>query len=132
PGDCRASAKRGPMSEQSESSTRIAAFPAGSRVLHIGQPKTATTALQVAASTQRDRLRALGVVYPGRGLNHNRATSAIMRRVTPFRPQPLRIAEWQELLAEIARTPEATALISYENVGESDEAAARRFAADLG
>ena len=49
-------------------------------VLHIGTPKTGTTALQTALRTGSDRLRRAGVLYPSppvRRRNHNLLTTAL-------------------------------------------------------
>ncbi|WP_221584343.1 hypothetical protein [Microbacterium sp. G2-8] len=55
---------------------RTASVPTGTRLLHIGMPKTGTTALQTTASRQRDALVAHGVRYPGDDINHRRALLA--------------------------------------------------------
>src|SRR6478609_10604574 len=42
-------------------------LPAGTRLIHIGHPKSGSTALQVAFARERTGLAEHGVVYPGRG-----------------------------------------------------------------
>lgn len=103
---------------------------ARSRVLHIGQPKSGTTALQAAARDRRDALLQAGVVYPGARINHGRETSALMGRRNALWPSVPPMAEWDALLAEVESAPGA--LISYEQVVEADAAAVQRFADALG
>ena len=115
---------------------RGAALPAGARLLHIGIPKTGTTALQAAAADARERLREHGVCYPGRSRNHLDPVCALMRR--PFGtnadgiqvPPPL--SRWNELMDEVSRQPGRRVLISHEFASESDDERARRFVDELG
>jgi hypothetical protein len=107
-------------------------LPPGSRLLHIGQPKTGTTSLQYAASVQREQLLRLGVCYPGQRMNHNRAVSALMERLSPVWTSLPDLAEWRDLATEVAATPAERVLISYEQITESDDAVAARFREELG
>ena len=55
----------------------------GKVIIHVGGPKTGTTAIQTALAENRNQLLSLGFLYPGDGLNH---VSSIypMRKVIGF------------------------------------------------
>ena len=110
-------------------------LPEGARLLHIGIPKTGTTAVQAAAAAARPALAEHGVCYPGRGLNHLEPVCALMGR--PFgwtsggAGVPPR-ARWTELMTEVGRTAASRVLISHEFAAESTGEQARRFLTELG
>ena len=109
--------------------------PARARVLHIGLAKTGTTALQSTAADRRAALLAAGVRYPGGGLNHREAVSALMGRrwgsiglggsVPPMR-------HWNRLLGEVEAETERRIWISHEFASESTDDVAARFRDTLG
>jgi hypothetical protein len=103
----------------------------GSHLLHIGLPKTGTTAVQNAAAGLRGELLAQGVCYPGDALNHGREANALMGRGTLLREAGDR-AQWDELRAELARHAPAIGWISYEQIVQSDAEQATRFVDELG
>jgi hypothetical protein len=86
----------------------VEALPPRVRLLHIGPPKTGTTALQAAGSASRAALLEHGVRYPGKGFNHRAAIAAFLGRGLWFQastdgtppPKPER-KPWDDLLAEI-------------------------------
>lgn len=82
-----------------------AALPDGSRILHIGMPKTGTTALQAALHEARPRLAARGVRMMGRGRHEMRTALAAAGTLPPFWPDR-REERWQQL-AESFRTSQA-------------------------
>ena len=113
----------------------VAALPRCARLLHIGLPKTGTTALQSTAQAKREQLRELGVRYPGGGMNHREAVSALMERrwgwIGPgAKVPPMR--HWDRLMAEIEADQERRIWISHEFASESDDATAWKFADALG
>jgi hypothetical protein len=107
----------------------------GTRLLHIGIPKTGTTALQTAAAHRRVELARNGVCYPGRSGNHREAVCALMGRrlgwtgAGDYVPD---IRLWHDLVAEVERHHGDRALISHEFASESDDEQARRFRDSLG
>jgi hypothetical protein len=115
--------------------TAVPPLAAGTRVLHIGIPKTGTTAVQHAAAHHRAELLKHGVCYPGRTLNHREAVCALMGRrlgwtgAGDYVPD---IRLWQRLLAEVQQHPGARSLISHEFASESDDEQAQRFVDSLG
>ncbi len=89
--------------------------PQGGLLLHIGPHKTGTTAVQSAFVASRDRLRGLGVVYPG---TTSAPHGAVMSRLGTRRgwndaiaPGP--IEAWEQLCVE-TRTAEGTVVVSSE------------------
>lgn len=46
-------------------------MPTAEIILHIGRPKTGSTAIQRALEYNRERLRSRGVLYPGASVDHN-------------------------------------------------------------
>ena len=110
-------------------------LPAGARLLHIGIPKTGTTALQTAAAAARAPLLEHGVLYPGRMVNHLEPVCALMGR--PFGSSTGAAAappmnRWNDLLAEIDRHPGSRVLISHEFASECTDEQAQRFVTALG
>jgi len=113
----------------------VPALPPGARLLHIGIPKTGTTALQRAAAARREALRAAGVIYPGATVNHRDAVCALMGRrfgwagAGEFVPSG---QHWTRLRAELDAAPGYRALVSHEFASECSPEQARRFADELG
>lgn len=110
-------------------------LPERARLLHIGLPKTGTTALQLAAGRARSELLAHGVRYPGRADNHREAVSALMGRELGwharggYRP-PLRL--WKRLMAEVEHDQQRRIWISHEFASECDDEMAQRFVDSIG
>ncbi len=112
-----------------------APLPAGTRLLHIGLPKTGTTTLQRGAAVNRATLAEHGVCYPGRQFNHRDAVAALMQRPLGWRDRGAALhgrKVWDRLLAEVEATDAARVFISHEFACESDDRQARRFADALG
>ena len=108
--------------------------PTGSRILHIGPPKTGTTALQAACWAARASLLAQGVRYaggrqhsplPARAVTGRQTITGDSREVPPIR-------HWEALVRELSGATESRVLYSSEALAEADPAAVRRIAADVG
>ncbi|WP_369371476.1 hypothetical protein AB1046_22335 [Promicromonospora sp. Populi] len=107
--------------------------PAGARLLHIGLPKTGSTALQYAASRLKKRLRKEGVIYPGRGENHHKATSWLAGLKVGYLPDPTPQEQWwTNLERELDRHESRRALISFEMICTTNLDGARRTVDALG
>jgi hypothetical protein len=121
---------------ETESATaRVPPLPSGTRLLHIGIPKTGTTTLQRAAAYNRKELLARGVCYPGASMNHREAISALMERSLGWKngdEQTPSIKVWNRIAAEVRKTTAARSLISHEFACESDDEQAQRFLDELG
>ena len=116
-------------------SARLDPLPERARLLHIGLAKTGTTALQSTARARRAGLLDLGVRYPGGGLNHREAISALMGRRWGWLgpgtavPGP---GHWDRLLEEVEDDPDRRIWISHEFASESTDEVAQRFRDALG
>lgn len=121
------------------------ALPERSRLLHIGPMKTGTTALQTAASEQRETLLHHGVRYPGTRLNHRSELGALMGRSTIIRERtgPLGPdnadqggvpdkSRWETLKAEIDAETTRRVLVTHEFVSQADDVTSQRIIDELG
>ena len=104
------------------------ATPAGRRrvYLHVGSPKTGTTYLQGVLGRHRDRLRAVGVLYPGAG-ERDQFNAALDLRGIKFggHEDPAVPGAWARLVGEVRDWP-ATTIVSHEILaGASPEQACR-------
>ncbi len=110
-------------------------LPPAARMLHIGLPKTGTTALQSTAQARRAELLSAGVRYPGGGLNHREAVSALMGRrwgwIGPGAAVPP-LRHWGTLKTEVLAETQRRVWISHEFASEADDATADRFVQELG
>jgi hypothetical protein len=97
--------------------------------LHIGLPKTGTTYLQTVMWADRERMRAQGVLLPGRERRDHLWSTRIIREDPNLPTYDERVREsWGVLRQEIAAWP-GTALISHEFfAGAAPEQAARMVA----
>lgn len=86
----------------------------GGCLLHIGLPKTATTAVQHAASVRREEMLARGVLYPGKSLNQSRAVSAVLDGGGMQFDAPQHQKHWQSLQRARAANPDARLFVSSE------------------
>ena len=112
-----------------------APLPAGARLLHIGLPKTGTTALQTTARARRTDLLAAGIRYPGGGVNHREAVSALMGRrwgwIGPGAAVPP-LRHWERLMEEVRAETARRVWISHEFASEADDDGVARFVEELG
>jgi hypothetical protein len=106
-------------------------LPDGTRLLHIGPPKTGTTALQYAFHASRPECRAQGVRYAGVTHQPARAARAAMGVKDPVLGKPPSRLYWRMLLWEVKRASERRVLISSESFAQAPPAAIRRIATDL-
>jgi len=113
---------------------RVEPLPEGTRLLHIGIPKTGTTNLQRSAAYRRRELLEHGVCYPGRTLNHREAVSALMDRSLGWKNSQSTpgYGVWKRIENEVRTSPAPRALISHEFACESTDDQARRFVEALG
>ncbi len=103
----------------------------GSVVVHIGMPKTGTTAIQHIASRRRDQLLAHGVCYPGDRINHRVAANALMARSTVTQPPPS-MDHWTAIREEMDDHPDKIRWLSYEQFVQADDEVAERVVGALG
>ena len=101
-------------------------------LVHIGLPKTATSYLQTILWSNRDALRAAGVVVPGEERRDHLWSSREIRQDPAHARAPRRHqTAWQRVRAEL-ESAEGTGLISHEFFAAADPEQAQRMVADLG
>jgi hypothetical protein len=99
--------------------------------LHIGLPKTGTTYLQTVMWADRDRMRAQGVLLPGRERRDHLWSTRVIREDPNLSTYDERVREsWDVLTAEIAAW-DGTALVSHEFFAGAAPDQAAAMVADL-
>lgn len=117
---------------RSNASADPRAIPKGSVLLHIGPPKTGTSALQGACHAQRDLLARAGVHYAGPGVQPSTAAFAVTRREHPSTGRPPSMRHWRSLVKEVTSHRSETVLISSEFFAGASAEQAREVIAALG
>ncbi|GAA2245440.1 hypothetical protein GCM10010401_18540 [Rarobacter faecitabidus] len=121
-----------------ETTDPASAIPVGGTLLHVGMPKSGTTAIQFAAAKLRKELTEFSVIYPGKSHNHSLASFAIAKRRRGWGTGAGKAAippmsHWHDLVAEARAAKESDrVLISHEFFAERTEAICRTIANDLG
>jgi hypothetical protein len=107
-------------------------LPDGTRLLHIGPPKTGTTSLQGAFWAARDAALAQGVRYAGSSRHSSKAVLAATGRVSfaEDRATP-DIGHWHRLLREIREAREPRVVLSSEGFSYASDEARDRVVTDL-
>lgn len=109
------------------------ALPEGTRLLHIGPPKTGTSSLQAAFHGHRSETLAQGTRYAGSSRHSGSAVLAVSGRpsFTRDRGSPA-MSKWHNLVGEVRRATEPRVLISSEFFADAEPPAVRRAVEDLG
>lgn len=109
-----------------------AALPRGSVLLHIGPPKTGTSALQGACHVGRDALRNAGILYAGSGVQPSTAAFAVTEREHPSTGRPPSMRHWNSLVREVKSAKHQSVLVSSEFFAGATSAQAERIVSELG
>ena len=115
-----------------EGGAAIRPLPEGGVLLHIGPPKTGTSALQGACHACRDEMRAQGVRYAGRTQQSGRAAYAVLGREHPTLGEAPSAHHWKRLVSEVRSAKEPRIFISSEFFAGADDAQAARIIRELG
>lgn len=113
----------------------VAALPERTRLLHIGPPKTGTTALQEAAAAGRRRLLEHGVRYPGTGVDHGMATAAFLGQRWGWKGDGAGVppmSRWFDLLAEVRSDSRNRVLLGHEYLAKADTRTIERLVDAIG
>jgi hypothetical protein len=110
----------------------LQALPPGTRLVHIGPPKTGTTTLQAAFDRQRDTVLRQGVRYAGRRRHSRRAVIAVTATGPHGLQDPQGLREWQAIVDEVRSASEDRVLFSSERLAHAAPEAIRRVVEDLG
>jgi hypothetical protein len=108
-------------------------LPERARLLHIGAPKTGTTALQNAFSRRRGLLREHGVNYPGAGLHHQRGTSYLIDRPAGAWGGGPPLQEWWDTLkAQLDEDQTHRQVVSFELICQAEFDHVQRIREEMG
>jgi hypothetical protein len=118
-----------PRVEPTRSSSLL--LPAGTRLVHIGPPKTGTTGLQAALYRDRAALEAQGVHFAGRSRHSASAVAAAIGRRAHHRRTSPSIWRWRLVLRDIRASRAPRVVLSSESFSYARPDAIRRVVADL-
>jgi hypothetical protein len=108
-------------------------LPPGACLLHIGPPKTGTSALQGAFHAVRPSLHEQGVHYAGRGRHSGRAIHAVTGRAGFFTDgEVVDIGEWTRLVKDSQRPGDERVVVSSEFFADAVPEHITRIVDDLG
>jgi hypothetical protein len=107
-------------------------LPEGSLLLHIGPPKTGSTAIQMALHSGRAELAEHGVLYPGTRMRARSAAAAVLGSGMPVGREKPKIERWHALVDEIQRSELPRVCLSHESFARADDAAVGRVLDGLG
>jgi hypothetical protein len=108
-------------------------LPEDSRIIHIGPPKTGTTALQSAFHANRPSLEEQGVHYAGQGRHPMTSVLAGIQHTSPWtenKKPPSRL-NWDRLLADIRGSKAERVVLSSEFFADASPEAIRRVVDEL-
>jgi hypothetical protein len=107
--------------------------PEGTRLVHVGPPKTGTTAVQGAFHARRREVLEQGVRYAGRSRHSGAAVLAVAGRPSFQRDSGSPpIARWKELAGEVRGAREPRVLVSSEFFADAEVNRIPRIVDDLG
>lgn len=104
----------------------------GTRVLHIGPPKTATTSVQAAMHAARAELAEYGIAYAGRTRHSRAPATAIARPDLGVEFTPAALKKWTQLSAEVRESTARITVLSSEGLSYANVERARRIVDDIG
>ena len=105
-------------------------LPAGSRLVHIGPPKTGTTTLQRAMHRQREDMARHGVRYAG---PTSRPQEAVFELIIGSARRPDHpMTRWIELVRDVEAAGDMRVCISNEEFAAADDERAARVVHDFG
>ncbi len=105
----------------------------GEVLLHIGPPKTGTTALQQSMAAARSSMKSQGVLYPGKKFSHWTPSCSALGISTTAHPSdpPVPPEVWEKFTARVARRKDR-AVVSSEQFADAEPDLAAKIVADLG
>src|SRR4051812_22428627 len=94
-------------------------LPDGSGLIHIGMPKTGTTALQAALQDARGQLESLGVHNVGRGRHEMRTALTAAGTLAPYWNDRWQ-RRWQDLAADFRSSTARCTIWSSETLTQAN------------
>ena len=110
----------------------IEVYPRGSKIVHIGPPKTGTTAVQSALFRRKADLAAYGVDYPGQRRHERAAVSAVAFEATLAGYSDDIVQEWARFSREARGSTADRVFVSSESFSRAPDARLSRIVEDLG
>jgi hypothetical protein len=107
-------------------------LPEGTRLVHIGPPKTGTTYLQSAFHSCRAAAAAQGVHYAGPTRQPTAAVQAVLGNQSPNTGDVPGLNQWHALVREVKRSRKRRVVISSEFFADAQPEAIETVAHDLG
>jgi hypothetical protein len=108
------------------------AIPPGGCLVHIGFDKTGTTSLQGAFHSDRERIKGLGVRYPGTEPYHKSAGIAVTEARGNTGDAAVTMGDWRALTAKVRAARGERVFVSSEWLCRATDAQARRVVEGLG
>lgn len=106
-------------------------LPQGSRLIHIGPPKTGTTAVQVAMKAAREDMARQGAYYPKGPYRRRKAGWALGLPGAP-RGRTVAMRHWDDLVSEVRDAGDVRVCVSDENFGQAEAPIVSRIVSELG
>jgi hypothetical protein len=110
----------------------ISAIPVRGVLLHIGPPKTGTTAVQEASNAARSSMLEQGVRYGGPGQQPSTAAFAVIGRKHASTGMVPSMYHWHQLRKEVVNAREQRVFVSSEFLAAATSDQAARIVRDLG
>ncbi|MDN5851781.1 MAG: hypothetical protein L0K86_02835 [Actinomycetia bacterium] len=107
-------------------------LPEGTRLVHVGPPKTGTTAIQRALHLRRDELRQHNVALPGRGARPREAGWAVVGVGVPRGRAKPTMDDWYALVNEVEEAGDQRVVISNESFADGYAGAVKTIVDGLG
>ena len=111
---------------------RIEPFADGTKVLHVGPPKTATTSIQSSFHASRQALAEHSVVYAGKTRHARSAATAIAMANPGSEFSQSAIEAWHVLAQEIRESQARITVLSSEGLSYANGARARKIVDSVG
>ena len=106
-------------------------FPDGTRLVHIGLPKTGTSTIQTALHQEREALARHGVEYAGRRKHSYAAAAAALGKTNPWTPGNVQ-REWSRLARQVRTSDARCVVLSSETLSGARPQQVRRIVDELG
>ncbi|MEZ5186160.1 MAG: hypothetical protein R2720_10480 [Candidatus Nanopelagicales bacterium] len=105
----------------------------GEVLVHIGPPKTGTTALQQSMAAARPSMKRQGVLYPGKKFSHWTPSCSALGIATTAHPSdpPVPPEVWERFAARVGRRKDR-AMVSSEQFADASPELAVKIVDDLG
>ena len=105
----------------------------GEVLVHIGPPKTGTTALQQSLAAARRQMRGQGVLYPGKKFSHWTASCSALGISTTTHPSdpPVAPEVWERFAQRVGRRKDR-AVVSSEQFADASPELVAKIVGDLG